>query len=223
MPVIKTPNRTQRITIVGATGTGKTIAGFQHLFLYRWEEFPFIIVDFKRDMFVTNLIKLGIPILNYNSSIPKRGLAVIQPNPHEMDELDDYLWKIHARQRCGIFLDEGMMMKRGNALLAIYTQGRSLQIPVITLSQRPVGLRKEAFSEADYIQVFNLRMMVDQKTVAEYIPGFTWKTLQAPLKPFFSWYCDQKSGSVIELGPSLDEEDLLAAYRRRLIPKRHII
>ena len=176
--MIRLPNNSHRTTIVGRTGTGKTIAGLWHISNYDLENFPWIVFNFKGDEHIDSIEKARH--LDDFDYVPKRketGIFVLHPLPmdaerpsaKEKSKVENYIWKLWERGNIGIFCDEGYMMNDNKAYITSLTQGRSLRIPIITCAQRPAWITRFAFSEADFIQCFHLNDQDDQKRVT----GFT--------------------------------------------------
>ena len=163
------PNDSQRSVIIGRTGSGKTVAGAWQLSQRSIDRIPWIILDFKGDKLLNRLGALDISL---TGSLPsKPGLYITHPLPHQIDEVEVFLWKVWKKESIGLFFDEGYMVTGQKSFRAILTQGRSKTIPCIILSQRPVFLDRFAWSEADFFQVFHLNMVDDRKTIKNYIPS----------------------------------------------------
>lgn len=166
------PNDEQRHLIVGRTGSGKTQKGMWALSHRSYDRMPWLIYDYKGDA----LIRDVDPIEIEPGKIPtKPGLYVTRPNPGADDELvERSLWKARGQGDIGLYIDEGYMVGRDNlGLMAVLTQGRSLRVPVIMLSQRPVWLSRFAFSEADFFSVFHLNDKRDRQTITTFMRDVT--------------------------------------------------
>jgi len=210
------PNNSQRTVIVGRTGTGKTIAGMWHLSKKNFATFPWIVWDTKRDTELKELWQLpAVKRLTFSDMPGKSGLYYIQPLPHEMEDqaCEDFLWKIHKRGKIGLYFDEGYALdKYSKALAALYTQGRSLHIPMITLSQRPSHLNLFTFTEMEFLQVFDLNYLGDRKRIAEYSridPRYS-------LREYHSLWYDVKANSVVEFSPVPAPDLVLESFEAQL-------
>src|ERR1700748_218056 len=116
------PGTDKRIAVVGRTGSGKTQFGAWILSNAAFDTMPYIMVDYKRDALLNE-----IPYVNeigYKDKIGKSGLYVLHPNPHEDEEMEEFLWKIWAKENTGIYMDEGYMIPNKGAFSALLTQGR---------------------------------------------------------------------------------------------------
>lgn len=213
MPVTL-PTDTQREAIIGRTGSGKTLNGVYQLSQRSWDKMPWIIIDFKRDPSISLIPTVEMDISDPLPDLP--GLYIIHPMPDQKAELHDFFMRVWEHENIGIFVDEAYMIGQHNAgYRTILTQGRSKHIPVITLSQRPVAVDTFTFSEADYIQVFELSMRRDRKTVEENTP-LTMDELDEPLPEFHSFYYDVKKNQVHRLGPSPDMPAIIKIFESRL-------
>lgn len=205
------PTDSQRISIIGPTGSGKTVVAVWHLSLRGYDSKPWIVYNFKDDKNIDD-----IPHVRHIGveEIPIRpGVYVVHPKPHETAEVENQMWEIWARQNIGVYVDEGYMLGTNNrAFRSILTQGRSRQIPVIVLSQRPVWMDRFVFSESEFFQVFNLRNRKDIKSVQEFVPV----NLDQRLPKFHSFYYDVGEDSVSILKPVPMVEEIYKSFDARL-------
>lgn len=220
MTGFRLPNLTQRLAVIGRTGSGKTTFSAWVLSRAGFDKQPFVIFDFKRDALL-NAIE-GARVIGYNE-IPKHpGVYLLQPTPHEKDEMEAYLWKVWARERVGLYFDEMYSVpqpQRGGALQAVFTQGRSKKIPVIGCTQRPALVSRFLFTEADFFATFHLSTRPDQDRVTDFDEAY-----EATRLPKFSckWYDVAEDFGCI-LSPVPGDDEILEAFARRLKPRtRHI-
>lgn len=193
------PGANDRTAVIGATGTGKTVLGAWLLSRQRFDARPWVCLDFK-DEELWDLV--GDPPMRELSlgSMPKKtGLYRLRINPGQEDELENWLWKVWAKENIGLFCDEISLMPQRNAFKAILRQGRSKRIPVIACSQRPVDCDREVFTESQFISVFRLDDVRDYKT----IQGFTRNApIETPLPLHWSYWYDRANFSCLTLKPS---------------------
>jgi hypothetical protein len=212
------PNESNRLVIVGATGSGKTQAALWHLSMRDFDRRPWMIYNFKSDKsidqipYAKNIGLDEIPI--------QPGIYVAHPRPDEIDEVEKQMWSVWEKQGIGIYVDEGYMVGRQNpAFGALLTQGRSREIPIITLSQRPAWLHPFILSEAEFYQVFRLNHKRDRKKVEEFIPA----DLNERLPDYHSYYYDVAANKTTVLKPVPEIEKIHATFERRLARVRKTV
>ena len=205
------PSDTDRITIIGKTGSGKTQGAAWLLSLRSWKVRPWVIIDFKRDDLLNSIP--GLKRLDIKASIPsKPGLYIVHPNPGQDEEVEDFLWKVWAKEHTGLYLDEGYMIPaRSAAYQAILTQGRSKHIPLMTLTQRPAWLSRFAFSEADFIQLYKLTDVRDLKIVKQFVPLSIEKPLPAA---YYSYWYDNAANYGAVLSPVPDKQSIIGNFSK---------
>ncbi len=208
---IKLPDSTERISIVGRTGSGKTIAALWHLSQRDIETRPWIVYNFKGDRNIDAIPHTMNLELDHMPTKP--GVYVARPNPAQGPEVQNQMWEIWNREGIGVYVDEGYMVgDRNPAFRALLTQGRSKEIPLIVLSQRPVWLDRFVFSESEYFQVFQLQHRKDLAAVNEFIPH----DLKSRLPKHHSYYYDVGGDKLTKLAPVPALPELLAMFDRRL-------
>src|SRR5258708_4807089 len=156
------PNNRERTVCVGRTGTGKTVAGLWHLSNYDLNR-PWMIFNFKGDEHIESIERARYVDVGFVPSKKDRRIFIVTPSPYDLQgsakersKVDQHLLALWERQNVGIFIDEAFVVGNSPALVLCLTQGRSKRIPMILCTQRPVWVTRFAFSEASYIQVFDL-------------------------------------------------------------------
>jgi hypothetical protein len=220
------PNDSERVVIVGATGSGKTQAGMWHLSNRSYTQIPWIAYDWKYDDLIQEIP--GIVEIGVNEPPPRHpGLYVVHPQPEEDYLVDAQLKQIWARENIGVYVDEGyMLMKNGPGFRLLQTQGRSRLIPTITLSQRPKWMDRFIFSEASYFQIFRLQHSKDVDTVAEYIAARDERgksVLHQKLPRYKSWYYDVAQDELRKMNPVPDRAAILNTFDTRLAKLRKTV
>lgn len=215
---IELPGPDDRTLIIGRTGSGKTYFGLWLLSEVYQEGDRWIVIDYKREHQIAQ-----IPYAKYIDigTVPTEpGIFIVQPFPEQDDEMSSYLMQIWDAENIGLYIDEGVMLAKNNALDTILIQGRSKQIPVIMLSQRPVGISRYAFSESQYFVVFPSHDKRERKTISEFTNLFSNdEDLDDILLPrFHSYYYDVANRKHEKLSPVPSLEKILATFERKLRP-----
>lgn len=145
---------------------------------------PWVVIDYKHDALLNSIAKTReLPVTA--ARIPKNpGVYIVHPLPSQEDEVEALLWKVWQKGNTGVYIDEGHMLPNRGALAALATQGRSLGIPMITLTQRPRWTSRFVFSEADYISAFHLTYPDDRR----FVSGILDSDLNEPLPEYHSRY-----------------------------------
>lgn len=213
---MRLPDETQRLAIVGATGSGKTQAAIWHLSQRDIDKRPWVIYNFKSDRSIDSIPR-AVPI--EIDEIPIRpGVYIAHPHPDQVAEVEAQMWAIWEKQGIGVYIDEGYMVgDRNPAFRALLTQGRSREIPVIVLSQRPVWMDRFVFSESEFFQVFRLNHIKDKKSVMEFVPA----DLMKRLPDYHSYYYDvgQDKVTVLRPVPGIGEIHRTFEHRLRAVRK----
>jgi hypothetical protein len=193
------------------------------LSLKRFGHFPWIIFDAKGDDLLREIGSIPtVKHISMKDTPDKSGLHYLRATPPAFKSMDfdAFLWRIHRRGRVGLFVDEGYIIERDNdAFNTILTQGRSLQIPVIVLSQRPSWLSRFVFSEADFFQIFALNDARDRKTCEQFVPS----DLDIRLQDFHSLYYDVAKDKVCVFSPVPSREHILDTFDDTLRPRKRVI
>jgi hypothetical protein len=221
MAAIKLPNRSQRTVVVGRTGTGKTVAGLWHLSNYNLE-YPWVLFNFKNDEHINSIAKAQHVDFNYLPRKRDRGLFVIHVTPYDLkpparDEpstFEKYCMKLWERENVGAFFDESIMIGSNDAFVMLLTQGRSKEIPMIICTQRPRFISLYAFSEASFIQVFDLNDVRDIQTVEGFVP-IEWDE-EKPLGKHQSFYYEVEEKKLVRLNPTPNMDQLRKVFDEKL-------
>jgi len=208
---MRLPQSDNRLAVIGATGSGKSHAALWHLSLQDIDKRPWLIYNFKNEKLIDN-IPMSHPI-GMNEVPIKPGVYIAHPLPHQNEAVETQMWSIWEKEGIGIYIDEGYMIGRHNAAYrALLTQGRSKEIPIITLSQRPRYLDPFALSEAEFYQIFRLQWEKDRKAVEEFVPA----DLSEPLPIYHSHYYDVGENRLHKLAPVPDMKEIYRSFEHKL-------
>jgi hypothetical protein len=205
------PGHDKRAVIIGSTGSGKTYVACWLLAHADWHRRPCYVLDYKGDSLISDI---GMTEINVNMPPPRKpGLYRIALIPEVTDDaLTQFLWKVWRNENAIVYTDEGFMIpRRDPAFLALLTQGRSKNIQMITLVQRPVWCSKFVFSEANNFYVMRLQTDDDRKYVSGYLDGTPIDRL-----PRFHayWYnADEQEG--MHLAPVPGRSEILEIFDKR--------
>lgn len=214
------PAGEEQTYIVGRNGTGKSQLGAFLIAKRDLKSRPWYVVDYKREKLYNGLENARFI---ENNEYPKQpGLYILHgfPDDESQEQMENWLWGAWEREHFGLVVDEGYMLpsRRNGAFQALLTQGRAKDIPIITLSQRPVEISRFVPSEASHIVAFDLNHRKDRATLGEYLPDKFFET--GPLPPFHSrWYRVKKNtGHVVK--PVPDAETIMDMIDSQLTTKR---
>lgn len=218
------PGETDRHAIVGATGSGKTQYALWELSNRDYDEKPWIVYDYKLDEGIN-----AIPGTHHIDldEVPKSpGIFIVHPEPDDFDKVENHMREITNRGNRGVYIDEGYMVGQYNPeYRRMLTQGRSLHVPMIVLSQRPAWMDRFTFSESSFIQQFRLQDSQDiDKHMRRYIPKEDKNgrkiDLHKRLPDYYSYYYDVGNHTSHILQPVPDIRVIHSTFARRLGQKR---
>jgi DNA helicase HerA-like ATPase len=212
---IRLPGPSDRLAIVGRTGSGKTVAAIWHLSEADFDERPWVILDFKNDELLNAIDRAEL--IDFGELPSEPGLYLLKVRPGSQEQVSEFFKQAWHQENIGILVDEGYMIDRDDEWFnACLTQGRSKKITLFILSQRPVWLSRFVFSEASYFQVFDLTHSKDLDKVREYIRDDEREQLDQELPEFHSFYYDVGRKHLETFGPVPPAKDLLLTIDERL-------
>lgn len=196
MTAFRFPKSDQRVAVVGHTGSGKTLMAAWLLSHSNIASRPWVVIDYKKDKFLNSL--RNIRELSLRGDVPRKaGLYIAHPLPTDQDQVEDFLWKVWQRGKTGVYVDEGHMLPNKKAFQALLTQGRSKQIPMIVLTQRPVWTSRFVFSEADHVSAFHVQFPDDRRFMA----GLMNSDIDERLPEYHSRWHDVANATTFRLHP----------------------
>ena len=208
---MRLPNDQQHLSIMGATGSGKTHAALHHLSFRSYDVQPWIVYNFKRDESIDSIP--GAKSLELDEIPQRPGIYIAHPLPNEQDAVETQMWGIWHTGDTGVYVDEGYMVGRNNeAFRALLTQGRSKYIPLIVLTQRPVWLDNFVLSESGFVQVFRLQHAKDRRTIEQVVPA----DMEKRLPRFHSHYYDVAEDDYRRIGPAPPIASIYRAFYKRM-------
>lgn len=210
--MFRLPAKDSRSVIVGSTGSGKTTVACWLLAHCDWHLRPWYIIDYKGDKLINAIGAKTISVHEYPPIEP--GLYRLDLIPELDDEaLAQFFWRVRMNENAGIYIDEGYMIEgpANRALKVLLTQGRSKNIQVLTLVQRPVFCSKFIFSEGNDFYVMRLQTDDDRKTVSGYLDSTPINRLP---KFHTYWYsADDQEGA--HLAPVPGRGAILSLFQHR--------
>ena len=224
------PDDTQRIVIVGTTGSGKTHAAMWHLGMRNYDEKPWVVYDWKRDDLINSID--GTFELGVNSPPPNHsGLYIVHPvYGRDDDAVTKQMTAIWEAEDIGVFVDECYMVQKSNdGFRNLLTQGRSKHIPMIICTQRPVWVDKFVFTESEFKQMFRLQSADDQKKMGEYIPVEAIDSVNRmyPLRgkemKYWSHYYDAPDDDIRPMQPVPDADVIRSMFHAKLAKLRRVV
>lgn len=219
--MLRLPNDTQNLTIIGSNGDGKTIAALAHLATRSIDKKPWIIYDWKHDEHIAKIERAKIVGTDFVPGRRDKGIFIVQPIWDEEDAVIEQMKAIYDRENVGIYVDEGFKITGNPVAEVLMMQGRSKHIPMIVLVQRPVDVSRYIFSESKFYQLFPLGDDRDMDTVENYIPGVRKKLEETgPLPRFHSLYYDKGHKTLSVLQPAPPEWKSLEVIDEKLRTKR---
>lgn len=200
---------TERAVIVGRTGSGKTTLARVLCGGYR----SLVVIDPKWRFELPRTVTVVGSASEFAQVYPQRSTRVIfRPNPEDGDheDVDLVIRRILRYGRTCLLIDEAMEYATVGRIMPAYkraiTQGRELYVPVVSCTQRPIGVHNVILSEAEHMFAFDLQLEGDrEKLVAgNGAAGF----LERPGQPFAFLYAGPATGGVaihcspLVIGPS---------------------
>lgn len=223
----RNPTDSDRVVIIGRTGSGKSVFACHFLSSRNFTSMPWVIIDIKGDNLIQTICNQNrIKELDIKAKPPRKaGLYILRPRPIIDDEvLEAWLMQCWAQENIGLYIDEGYALPKFGktpGFTLILTQGRSKHIPVVALYQRPVWMTTFATAQADFFAVFEQNIETDLRKTSEFIkPAILANgvkiSIYDPLPRYHCLWYDVSEGQTSVLRPAPDRETILKAFRERL-------
>lgn len=211
------PDSSQRVSVFGRTGTGKSVFALDLLSKANFDEQPWVIVDYKREDLINSIDR--IREIGLTELPTKAGLYRVHPHPSDADGVNAFLMRVWEKENTGLFFDEAHMLPDADGLSAVYTQGRSKRIPAITVSQRPVWVSRFGFTQSDFFAVFHLNDEKDEQKAGSFMPR---GALKRRLPDYWSKWYDVAQDALFTLRPSRLPEEIQETIMERLKPRTKV-
>lgn len=214
MAEFRLPGGNDRTVVIGMTGTGKTIFGAWLLSKQRFDERPWVALDFKDEELWDRVGDPPMRPLSLNQLPKKKGLYRLDVRPGQDEALEAWLWRVWEKGNIGLFCDEVSLIPSREAFKACLRQGRSKRIPIISCTQRPVDCDREVFSEANYVSVFRVKDARDYKIIQQFTGN---AQIERPLQRHWSYWYDAAQNSLTILKPC-PAPDIVARDLKHTVP-----
>lgn len=169
---MQTIKRGRHWLIVGKTQSGKSTL-IEHLVADYRRKHPddaVIIINHKNEKSWKALLAPTFKPPRYKRGMVCNWSVIARHN----DYVEDFLWDVWEAGRVGhkalVVIDEGMALpQNSNAISTLYTQGASLGITMVMLTQRPVRVSISAVTQSSHIVIFNLFGKADLDRLDSYM------------------------------------------------------
>jgi DNA helicase HerA-like ATPase len=186
----------QRALIIGKSGSGKTVLAQSILLdlIHKNPKVDVLIINHKNEKDINKLLKPEKRIPSRFRIGTRINVVPLFGNKEHEEKIDNLLHDIYQngdkKRHNGtiVYVDEGLMIRPLNMyMLALQTQGRSKNISVITLSQRPKFISLFTVTQASEIHIFNIMGKDDIKTLERVVrpKDQTLETYIDNIPPFY--------------------------------------
>lgn len=195
---------TDRTLIVGHTGSGKTTLALRLISGYR----SLVVIDPKWRVDVPRAgVIAGDPRV-FAQWWPQRIRRVVyrpDPRARRHEDVDEVISRVLAYGRTCLYVDEAMELSTPGWILPGYkraiTTGRELYVPVVSASQRPIGIHNTVLTEAEHCFAFKLTATGDRDKLAAFYGDDAGEPV---LEQYAFLYAGIRSGGIVLRCPPLD-------------------
>lgn len=195
---------TDRTLIVGHTGSGKTTLALRLVAGYR----SLVIIDPKWRVQLPGAGVVTADPRTFAQWWPQRARRVIyRPDPRlrKHEDVDEVIARVLTYGKTCLYVDEAMELSSVAWILPAYkraiTQGRELFVPVVSASQRPIGIHNTVLTEAEHCFAFKLVSDGDRKKVAAFYGDEAGAVIE---ERFAFLYAGTRTGGVVYRCPPLE-------------------
>lgn len=205
--------------IVGKTQSGKSTL-IEHLLADYRRKYPshaVIIINHKNEASWAKLLKPVFTPPKYRPGMVVNWSVIKKHNDYVEDLLDDVWEGGRKGHKALVIIDEGMAMPHSSsAITTLYTQGASLGVTMVMLTQRPVSVSISAVTQSSNIVIFNLFGKTDLDrldgymvvNLKQYIRPATEKHTGKSLAKWHYLHYDSDHGVITEYPPLVPDKHL---------------
>lgn len=225
---VRLPKDTERIAILGTTGSGKTVAALAHLSTRNFNKMPWLVYDPSGDPNLEKITKAKRVGLDFIPKDRTKGLYIVEFRPSDTEALEENMSAMFERGNAGIYVDEGFLGSCPS-LFDILVAGRKRHLPVVFLAQAPVEKQGSpvltVLRNVEYVQIFELPVISDWDRIGDVVPplgdeGALEAAIEHTRHRFHSIYFDRGNRVLARLSPAPKPEILLARIDEKLRVKR---
>lgn len=216
----KLPGDDSRVLILGATGTGKTQNGLDHLSRRSIDEKVWIAMSFKgagmmEKIPVTDCIEIDDPLPDAPGLYYMKAPFSSSRGDHPTSE---FFAAVRDRGNIGIFIDETQGVGHDNkGFQTLCFAGRELNVPMIMCAQEPTAIDPMARRQASIIQCFRLGSKLDRMNV-DAVTEEGVADHAATLPPYHSVWYDKTTGRRLVRPPCDDFDTITNRIFERMAP-----
>lgn len=191
---------TDRVLVVGQTGTGKSTLARALTVGYRSQ----VVIDPKHEEELPRSHTVYTPAA-FAQLYPHRATRIVfRPDPELADgsDVDAVMRRVLSYGHTALIVHEAMLYASATTIVPAYRRaliaGRTLQVPVWSCSQRPTGLHNVVISETTHVFMFDLMLEADRAKLAGIAgPG----ALVRPAVPFGFGYYGPRTNGLVRCSP----------------------